>query len=293
MDFLKNITKGMDYTHVLDEGKNSSEFTGSIDTGSYILNAAISSSLYGGVPNNKITVFAGESTTGKTFFVLGIIYTFLKENPTGGVIYFDTEAAVTKKMMEDRGIDPKRVVISEPDSIERFRSNATNILNGYAEQKDKPPLMMVLDSLGNISTNKEIGDISDEKDTKDMTRPGLLRGAFRVLALKCARAGVPLLVTNHVYDVIGCLDESQVVVMSDGTTKKIIDIAVGDMVKTQTGEKSVSALHEYDVDEYYEMVLEDGSVIKATPNHKFKTAKGEWKRIDELESGEDLAVLEV
>jgi RecA/RadA recombinase len=203
MNFLKDVTKGLDNTNVLAEGGNSSEYSGTIDTGSYILNAAISGSIYGGVPNNKITAFAGESATGKTFFVLGVLKRFLDDNPTGGVIYFDTEAAVTKDMMETRGIDTKRVAISEPSSIEEFRTNATRILTTYLESDEKPPMMMVLDSLGMLSSAKELADVESGTDKRDMTKAQLLRGTFRVLSLKLAKANVPLLVTNHVYDVVG------------------------------------------------------------------------------------------
>jgi RecA/RadA recombinase len=204
MSFLTDMVKGIDNTSLLADGGNSSEFSGSIDTGSYILNAAISGSIYGGVPNNKITAFAGESATGKTFFVLGVLKQFLEDNKDGGVIYFDTEAAVTKQMMDDRGIDTKRVVISEPSSIEEFRTNATRILTTYIEQgKDAPPMMMVLDSLGMLSSAKELADTEAGSEKRDMTKSQLLRGTFRVLSLKLAKANVPLLVTNHVYDVIG------------------------------------------------------------------------------------------
>lgn len=204
MSFLTDMVKGIDNTSLLADGGNSSEFSGTVDTGSYILNAAISGSLYGGVPNNKITAFAGESATGKTFFVLGVLKQFLEDNKDGGVIYFDTEAAVTKQMMEDRGIDTKRVVISEPASIEEFRTNATRILSTYIDQgKDAPPMMMVLDSLGMLSSNKELADTEAGTDKRDMTKAQLLRGTFRVLSLKLAKANVPLLVTNHVYDVVG------------------------------------------------------------------------------------------
>jgi|TARA_R110000823_G_scaffold78546_8_gene178997 RecA/RadA recombinase len=204
MSFLTDMVKGIDNTSLLSEGGNSSEFSGSIDTGSYILNAAISGSIYGGVPNNKISAFAGESATGKTFFVLGVLKQFLEDNKEGGVIYFDTEAAVTRQMMDDRGIDTTRVVISEPSSIEEFRTNATRILTSYIEQgKDAPPMMLVLDSLGMLSSAKELADTESGSDKRDMTKSQLLRGTFRVLSLKLAKANVPLLVTNHVYDVIG------------------------------------------------------------------------------------------
>ena len=200
MEFLRNITEGIDNSSVLEDGENSSEFAGTVDSGSYILNAALSGSIYGGVPSSKITMFAGASATGKTYFALGIVQKFIKDNPDGGVIYFDSESAVTKKMMEDRGINPKQVVISEPVTMEEFRTTATKILDNYMKTSKRPPMMMVLDSLGMLSTNKEIGDVSDGNDKVDFTKAKLVRGAFRVLSLKLAKANCPLIVTNHTYD---------------------------------------------------------------------------------------------
>lgn len=192
-------------TKILADGGASAEYTGCIDTGSYALNALLSGSIYGGVPNNKVTAFAGESATGKTFFVLGVVKRFLDDHPEGGVIYFDTEAAVTKNMMESRGIDTKRVVISEPDTIQKFRHTALQIIEKYsAQSKDKrKPMMMVLDSQGQLSSTKEMEDSSEGKETRDMTKSQLIKATFRVLNLKLAKINVPLIVTNHVYDVVG------------------------------------------------------------------------------------------
>lgn len=194
-----------DDTKILDSGGTSAEFSGCIDTGSYALNALLSGSIYGGVPNNKVTAFAGESATGKTFFVLGVVKQFLDDNPNGGVIYFDTEAAVTKQMMTTRGIDPKRVVVSEPDTIQKFRHIALQIIEKYSAQKEseRQPMLMVLDSMGQLSSTKEMEDSSEGKETRDMTKSQTLKATFRVLNLKLAKIGVPLLVTNHVYDVVG------------------------------------------------------------------------------------------
>lgn len=192
-------------TKILADGGASAEFSGCIDTGSFALNALLSGSIYGGVPNNKVTAFAGESATGKTFFMLGVLKQFLDANPEGGVIYFDTEAAVTKSMMEARGVDTKRVVISEPDTIQKFRHTALQIIEKYSAQPEakRKPMMMVLDSLGQLSSTKEIEDTAEGKETKDMTKASILKATFRVLNLKLAKIGVPLLVTNHVYDVVG------------------------------------------------------------------------------------------
>lgn len=206
-NFFNNLVESLkdEDTKILADGNASAEYTGCIDTGSYALNAVLSGSIYGGVPNNKVTAFAGESATGKTFFVLGIVKQFLDANPTGGVIYFDTEAAVTKGMMEDRGIDTSRVVISEPDTIQKFRHTALKIIENYSAQPEskREPMIMILDSLGQLSSTKEMEDTMEGKETKDMTKASILKATFRVLNLRLAKIGVPLMVTNHVYDVVG------------------------------------------------------------------------------------------
>jgi len=206
-DFFRNMVKELndENTSIAEDGLSSSEFSGSIDTGSYILNAALSGSLYGGIPNNKITAFAGESATGKTFFAMGVVKKFLDDNPNAAVFYFDTEAAVTKEMMQSRGIDTKRVIISEPETIQKFRHTALQIIDNYAKtaEKDRPPMMMVLDSLGQLSTTKEVEDTAAGSETRDMTKAAVLKATFRVLNLKLAKVNVPLLITNHVYDVVG------------------------------------------------------------------------------------------
>ena len=206
-DFFRTMVKDLndENTTIAEDGLNSSEFSGTVDTGCYILNAALSGSLYGGVPNNKITAFAGESATGKTFFVMGVVKQFLNDNPDAAVFYFDTEAAVTKEMMKSRGIDTNRVIISEPETIQKFRHTALQIIDNYSKtpEKQRPPMMMVLDSLGQLSTTKEVEDTATGSETRDMTKAAVLKATFRVLNLKLAKVNVPLLVTNHVYDVVG------------------------------------------------------------------------------------------
>ena len=206
-DFLESLVKDLadENTTLAVEGKSSAEFSSFIDTGSYVLNAVLSGSLYGGVPNNKVTAFAGETSTGKTFFVLSVIAQFLKDNPEGGVIYFDTESAVTNEMLQARNIPLHNLVKSEPDTIEKFRHTALQIIDKYLEQDpdERRPMLMVLDSLGQLSSTKEIVDTAEGKETRDMTKAQVLKAAFRVLSLKLAKAGIPLIVTNHVYAVIG------------------------------------------------------------------------------------------
>ena len=204
-DFFRNLVDDMkdEDTSIMGDGKGAAEFGGTIDSGSYMLNAVLSGSIFGGIPNNKITAFAGESATGKTFFVLGVAKQFLLDNPDGGIVYYDTEAAVTKQMMEERGVDTTRVIISQPDTIQKFRTHAMKTIDMYEKSPDRPPMLFILDSLGLLSTEKEVADTTEGKDVRDMTKSQLIKGAFRVLTLKLAKIGVPMIVTNHVYEVIG------------------------------------------------------------------------------------------
>lgn len=201
---LKEIDN--EYAGIADEGVEAGDVTGFIGTGSYSLNALLSGSIYGGLPANKVTALAGEPSTGKTFYAINIVRQFLRENENGFVFYFESESAISKQMLADRGVDTKRVAVVPVATIQEFRTQAVKILDKYIEDranKDRPPMLFVLDSLGNLSTDKEMADIADGKDTRDMTRAQLVRGAFRVLTLKLGKAKVPLIVTNHVYDVVG------------------------------------------------------------------------------------------
>ncbi len=207
MSFLTDVAKeiGNEYAGLVSDGVSAGDSADFIDTGSHIFNALVSGSIYGGVPSNKITAIAGESSTGKTFFCLGIVQHFLDSNPDAGVIYFESESAISKQMIEDRGIASDRMLIVPVATIEQFRTQACRILDNYVEQPEdkRQPLMFVLDSLGMLSTEKEIADVAADKQVRDMTKSQLIKGAFRVLTLKLGKANVPMLVTNHTYDVIG------------------------------------------------------------------------------------------
>ena len=205
MNFLQDVAKeiGNEYAGLVSDGVAAGDTSGYIDTGSYIFNALVSGSIYGGVPSNKITAIAGESSTGKTFFCLGIVQHFLDSNPDAGVIYFESESAISKEMIVDRGIAADRMMIVPVATIEEFRTQSCRILDKYMEQDEKKPLMFVLDSLGMLASNKEVEDVANDKNVRDMTKSQLIKGAFRVLTLKLGKANVPMLVTNHTYDVIG------------------------------------------------------------------------------------------
>ena len=184
MDFLKDIVKeiGDDYTKLASDISDSESF---IDTGSLVFNGLVSGSIFGGVSSNKITAIAGESSTGKTFFALAVAKNFLDTNPDAYVLYFDTESSITRALLESRQIDTKRFVVINVVTIEEFRTKALKAVDKYLQMpiEDRKPCMFVLDSLGMLSTEKEITDALNDKQVRDMTKSQLVKGAFRMLTL--------------------------------------------------------------------------------------------------------------
>ena len=199
-DFIKDI--GDEYASIASEIDETESY---MDSGSYIFNALISGSIHGGFSGNKITAIAGESSTGKTFFSLAVVKNFLDANPDGVCVYFDTESAITKSLLTTRNIDTDRVVVMNVVTIEEFRKKALQSVDKYLKypEEDRQPMLFVLDSLGMLSTEKEITDALADKNVRDMTKSQLVKGAFRMLTLKLGQAKIPLIVTNHTYDVIG------------------------------------------------------------------------------------------
>ncbi len=254
MDFLKEIVKevGGEYTKLASDIDETETY---VDTGSYIFNALVSGSIFGGVSGNKITAIAGESSTGKTFFSLAVVKNFLDTNPDGYCLYFDTEAAITKSLLESRGIDTSRLVVVNVVTVEEFRGKALKAVDIYLKKPEgeRKPCMFVLDSLGMLSTDKEITDALNDKQVRDMTKSQLVKGAFRMLTLKLGQANIPMIVTNHTYDVIGAYvptkemgggsglkyAASTIIYLSKKKEKDGTDI-VGNIIKAKTAKSRLS-----------------------------------------------------
>lgn len=220
-DFFTKLvaSTGNELAQAASNGVLSGDIKGWIDTGVYMLNAQLSGSLHGGCPDNKIVVFAGPEATGKTFFVLSIVKHFLDTNPLAGVVYFESEGAIDKTMLEKRGIDTTRLFVVPVSTVQEWRTQALKILKTYKETDpdDRRPMMFVLDSLGMLSTTKEMEDSETGSETKDMTRAALIKAAFRTLTLKLGVLNVPFLITNHTYDEQGKMFASKVMSGGSGT----------------------------------------------------------------------------
>ena len=299
MDFLKDLIKevGGEYAQLASEIKEDETY---VDTGSYIFNALVSGSIFGGVSGNKITALVGESGCGKTFYALAVVKNFLENNPDGYCLYFDTESAITKSLLESRGVDISRVVVLNVVTVEEFRTKALKAVDIYLkkDESERKPCMFVLDSLGMLSTNKEITDTLAEKDTRDMTKSQVIKGAFRMLTLKLGQANIPMIVTNHVYDSMsmyspkeisgGCLVSGTKIFTRSGY-KNIEEICEGDFVLTKEGEfEEVLQTHRFDNKKLLTIEFEDGYTVTCTPEHKF-LIDGNWVKASELTIGDSVS----
>jgi RecA/RadA recombinase len=217
-DMLNSLIKvtGNPFAATAEEGIPGSKVTSWIDTGSYSLNALLSGSLYKGVPRGKIMALAGPTSVGKTWFAMSLIKSFLDESPDAVCMYFDSESAVTRDMFKTRGIDTNRVAHLAIDTIENLRNQLLKIVDAYLElsENKKKPIIICVDSLGNLSTNKETTDVREGKDIQDMTRTKLIKGAFRILTNKFGVANITMIVCNHTYQTQEIYSQT---VMSGGT----------------------------------------------------------------------------
>jgi hypothetical protein len=236
-----------------------------------------------------------------TFFSLAVVKNFLNTNPDGYCLYFDTEAAITKSLLESRGIDLSRVIVLNVVTIEEFRSKALKAVDIYLkkDEKERKPCLFVLDSLGMLSTNIEIGDAIAGEEKKDMTKAGLIKGAFRMLTLKLGQANIPMIVTNHLYANVGGYGPSKVQsggCLTAGTKvftragfKPIEKINVDDYVFTKEGTfERVLQTHQFKNKKLLKIEFEDGYCVTCTPEHKF-LIDGNWIEAKNLASGDSVS----
>ena len=184
-----------------------------IDTGNYLLNAQLTGSLFGGIPNSRSICLAGESGTGKTFLTLNICREAQKMGYQ--IIYCDSEAAVDEDIMRNFGLDPELVryqPVSTSLEVRHFVTNLTDILRKHKEKGvELPKIMLILDSLGNLATTKERTDAASGSEKKDMTKQQDLRSLFRVITTDLAEFKIPFIFTNHTYASIGSFIPGQTI----------------------------------------------------------------------------------
>ena len=199
-DLNKEMSKISEYGNTLDKS-TISEIDHYIQTGNYHLNACLTGSLFGGYPNNRAVALAGPSGTGKTYLILNAIKQAQKQGYS--IVFYDSENAVDKALVEKFGIDASKFRYEPCNTVQEFRSSVTAITDVLIEQKKKgialPKIMVVLDSAGNLATQKEIDDAKTGSSKADMTRAKLLKSTFRIIMTQFGICKIPFLFTNHTY----------------------------------------------------------------------------------------------
>lgn len=280
VDLLGKIDNGVE---ILADSK-SAVIKDYISTGNYILNAAMTGSLFKGVPAGRVLTLAGEPGTGKTFLALSICREAQKKGYTP--IYLDSEGSIDIDFVARIGCDPDNFLIKQVGLVSEI---STFVANLCANEKSLPAnqrhkIILVIDSLGNLTSDKELQTTLDGGGAKDMTRNQQIKAFFRTNMTPIAQLGIPMIVNTHIYqtqDVFskqvvsgGCVVPGTKIETKDGL-KVIEDINVGDMVLSHDGEyHEVVKTFEFEKTTYT-FTFEDGKTIECSFDHKFLVADGD------------------
>ena len=267
-----------------------------------ILNIAFSGEVDGGF-SPGITVVVGESKTFKSLLSLYCLKAYLDKYDDGIGILFDTEYGITPEYIKSFGIDPNRVLHVPVEHIEELKFDFVKKLEGI-EKGDH--VFFLVDSIGQISSKKEVDDTAEEKSTTDMTRAKSMRSLLRLITVQLTKKELPCILINHCYVEIGpmypktiipggCVLEGTKIMLADATFKNVEDFVVGDTVTTMDGPRLVTDVWNPDTlfngtPECYEIEFEDGSKVTCSDSHKF-IVDGEWTHAEDLTIGQEVVLL--
>jgi len=161
-----------------------------------MLNVALSGSVEGGL-SPGVTIFAGPSKHFKTSFALKIASAYMKQHPDAVMLFYDSEFGSPQSYFEMFGIDMERVLHTPIVNLEELKFDLVSQLENL-EKGDK--VIIVVDSLGNLASKKEIDDALAEKSTQDMTRAKVMKSVFRMITPHLSMKDIPFLGIAHTYD---------------------------------------------------------------------------------------------
>lgn len=270
-----------------------------IPTSVPIINVALSGRLDGGLTPG-ITMWAGPSKHFKTMFSLLMAKSYLDKYPDAALLFYDSEFGTPQSYFDSFGIDTKRVVHTPLTDVEQLKFDIMQQLSNV-DRGDH--LIIVIDSIGNLASKKEVDDALDGKSVGDMTRAKQLKSLFRMVTPHLNLKDIPLIVVNHTYMEIGlypkaivgggCLVQGTKIKLSTGELKNIEDICVGEYVHTLDGPKVVT--HTWNPEtlddgepECFEVEFEDGYKVICSSAHKF-LIDGLWVEAIDLVIGMESA----
>lgn len=195
-----DIVKSIDDTAEILSESATAVIEDYVNTGSYIVNAAMTGSLFRGVPTGRVVCFAGDPGTGKSYLALSICREGQKKGYTP--IYMDSEGSIDKEFVERIGCDSSKMIIKQVSTISEVSTFMVNVLNeiNSKPKEDRPKVIFVLDSLGNLSSTKELSDTADGNGKADMTKAREAKALFRTTTTAIAKAQAVFLVNTHTYD---------------------------------------------------------------------------------------------
>ena len=175
-----------------------------------MVNVALSGDLDGGL-SAGLTVLAGPSKHFKTSFALLMGAAYMNEHKDAVMLFYDSEFGSPQNYFESFGIDTSRVLHTPITDVEQLKFDLVSQLENI-ERDDK--VIIVIDSIGNLASKKELEDALNEKSVADMSRAKALKGLFRMVTPYLTMRNVPLLAVNHTYQEIGLFPKA---VVSGGT----------------------------------------------------------------------------
>lgn len=265
------------------------------------LNIAFSGDLDGGFMPG-LSMIAGESRTFKSVISLVCAKAYMDKYDDAIMLFYDSEMGASKNYFNSLDIDLERVLHIPITDVEQFKFD---VMAQLEEIKRGDHVIIVVDSIGNLASKKEVEDALNEKSAADMSRAKALKSLTRLITPHLNLKNIPMIVVNHTYQTLeiysktitggGCVLKGTMVQMADGTMKPIEEITVGELVKTLDGDKEVTATWNPDTlmdgtPECYEVEFEDGTVVTCSDVHRFMR-DGEWVEIQHLNVGDDLQTL--
>jgi RecA/RadA recombinase len=203
-DLNSVMNKNSKFGGLLSDGHGVSKITEYISSGNYILNACMTGSLFKGIPNNRSICLSGESGVGKTYLILNICREAQKKGYF--IVFYDSENAVDEDLAVNFGIDLSMFRYEPVQTVQEFRSNSTTLVDTLIAQKEEgneiPKVLIALDSVGNLATQKEIDDAKSYSDKSDMSRAKVIKSIFRILMSKLGIIQGSFLFSNHIYQTL-------------------------------------------------------------------------------------------
>lgn len=254
-DIIKSVD---DSAEIMAESKTA-RINDYIHTGSYILNACMTGSLFRGIPTGRVTTFAGAPGAGKSYLAISVCREAQKKGYTP--VYMDSEGAIDIDFVKRLGCDTSKFVIKQVTTISEVSTFMANLLKKVNECKDseKPKLIFVLDSLGNLTSTKELTDTLEANQKRDMTKQQEIKALFRTNATALAKAQAPMIVCSHIYQTQDLFSKS---VVSGGSGIQYNSSVTLMLSTAKLDDKESDKIAENKVGDY----TKTGVIVTATPH---------------------------